>query len=93
MASCRLDWSPARRGGGGWGEAGGRDEGGECVPLEAETWRERERAKWGKEAADDSVRGAEAAAVKDTTWKSSEIQFQSGSKYSDFPARPLLRLQ
>lgn len=48
----------------GW-EAGGRDEGGECVPLEAETWRGRE--KWCKEAADDSVRGAQAAAVKDTT--------------------------
>lgn len=34
-------------------------------------WRRRpgERKKWWREAADDSVRGAEAAAVKDTTWE------------------------
>lgn len=45
VASCRLHWSPARRGGGGWvgrGRRVGRDEGGECVPLEAETRRAKE---------------------------------------------------
>lgn len=57
VASCRLHWSPARRGGGGWVGRGGLEGTREGSVFR---WRRRpgERKKWWREAADDSVRGA-----------------------------------